>query len=152
MRKAAKPQGDPAGKADDPARAVDEYLATVPEPARTTLAKVRATIRAVVPREATEQLSYGMPAFFDKGALVGYAAFKSHCSFFPMNASLIDAMKVELKDWRTSKGTLQFSPDSPLPVTLLRKMVKIRVAENETRRSAKAPASPKRSAGKPAAR
>jgi uncharacterized protein YdhG (YjbR/CyaY superfamily) len=98
------------------------------------LEKVRATIRSVVPAEATEALSYGMPAFRYKGALVGYAAFKNHCSFFPMNASLLDALADDLKGYRTSKGTLQFPLDKPLPVTLVKKMVKARVAENERKK------------------
>jgi uncharacterized protein YdhG (YjbR/CyaY superfamily) len=110
---------------------VDAYLAKVSEPARTTLGKVRATIRSVVPSSATEGLSYGMPAFHYKGALVAYAAFKNHCSFFPMQASLTDEMQEELKAYRTSKGTLQFPLDKPLPATLVKKMVKRRVAENE---------------------
>lgn len=115
--------------------AVDAYLARVPEPAHTTLQKLRATIRSVVPAEAKEALSYGMPAFRYKGALVAYAAFKSHCSFFPMQASLIDTMKEELKAYRTSKGTLQFPPDKPLPAALVKKMVKARIAENEQKHS-----------------
>ena len=110
---------------------VDSYLAQVHEPARTTLQKVRATIRSVVPPETTEGLSYGMPAFRYKGALVAYAAFKDHCSFFPMQASLLDEMRDELKNYRTSKGTLQFPQDKPLPATLLKKMVKLRIAEND---------------------
>ena len=112
---------------------VDAYLAKVPEPARATLEKVRATIRSVVPAETTEGLSYGMPAFRYKGALVAYAAFKDHCSFFPCQASLIDQMKDELKNYRTSKGTLQFPLDKPLPAALVKKMVKARIAENERR-------------------
>ena len=112
---------------------VDAYLAKVPEPARATLEKVRATIRSVVPAETTEGLSYGMPAFRYKGALVVYAAFKDHCSFFPCQASLIDQMKDELKNYRTSKGTLQFPLDKPLPAALVKKMVTARVAENERR-------------------
>jgi uncharacterized protein YdhG (YjbR/CyaY superfamily) len=119
-------------KKDKPAD-VDAYLAEVPEPARTTLEKIRATIRSVVPKETTEVLSYGMPAFRYKGALVAYAAFKDHCSFFPMQASLIDEMKDELKNYRTAKGTLQFPLDTPLPAALVKKMVKHRVAENESR-------------------
>lgn len=111
--------------------AVEAYLAGVPEPARTTLGKIRAAIRAAAPAEATEGLSYGMPAFRYKGALVGYAAFKEHCSFFPMQASLIDAMKEDLAAYRTSKGTLQFAKDKPLPAALVKKMVRVRVAENE---------------------
>ena len=111
--------------------AVEAYLAKVPEPARSTLEKIRATIRSVVPAETTECLSYGIPAFRYKGALVGYAAFKNHCSFFPMQASLIDTMKEDLKAYRTSKGTLQFAVDKPLPAALVKKMVKARIAENE---------------------
>ena len=114
---------------------VEAYLAKVPEPARTTLRKVRATIKAAVPKEATEGISYGMPAFRYKGALVGYAAFKDHCSFFPMSASLIDKMEDELKDYRTSKGTLQFPLDMPLPAPLVKKMVKARIADNESKKA-----------------
>ena len=121
----------------DSAEGVDSYLALVPEPAHTTLKKVRTAIRSVVPAEATEGISYGMPAFRYKGALVGYAAFRDHCSFFPMQASLIDEMKDELKSYRTAKGTLQFSQEKPLPVALLKKMVKLRVAENEIRSAVK---------------
>ena len=91
----------------------------------------------MVPAEATEGISYGMPAFRYKGALVGYAAFKDHCSFFPMQASLIDEMKDELKGYRTAKGTLQFPQDKPLPAALPKKMVKLRVAENEIRTTVK---------------
>lgn len=112
---------------------VEAYLAKIPEPARSTLETIRATIRSVVPAEATEGLSYGMPAFHYKGALVAYAAFKKHCSFFPMQASLIDEMKDELKGYRTSKGTLQFPQDKPLPAALLKKMVKARIFENRLR-------------------
>jgi uncharacterized protein YdhG (YjbR/CyaY superfamily) len=120
-----------AGKANSTAGDVNAYLAKVPEPARTTLEKLRATIRSVVPPETTEKLSYGIPSFHYKGGLVAYAAFKKHCSFFPMQASLIDEMKDELKAYRTAKGTLQFEQDKPLPATLVKKMVKARIAENE---------------------
>ena len=130
---------DRGGKESKTGNDVDAYLAKVPEPARTTLEKVRVRIRSVVPAEATECLSYGMPAFRYKGPLVGYAAFKAHCSFFPMQASLIDELKDELKNYRTSKGTLQFPQDKPLPAALLKKMVKMRVAENEIRAAEKAP-------------
>jgi len=128
-----KATGESAGKVKSTVDDVDAYLAKVPEPARATLGKVRATIRSVVPSEATEGLSYGMPAFHYKGALVAYAAFKKHCSFFPMQASLTDEMQEELKGYRTSKGTLQFPQDKPLPASLVKKMVKRRVAENERR-------------------
>jgi uncharacterized protein YdhG (YjbR/CyaY superfamily) len=126
--------GKPGDKAADSVAAVEAYLARVPEPARATLEKVRATIRSAAPKEATEGISYGMPAFRYKGALVGYAAFKDHCSFFPMSAALIDTMADELKGYRTSKGTLQFPLDKPLPATLVKKMVKARVAANEMKK------------------
>jgi uncharacterized protein YdhG (YjbR/CyaY superfamily) len=67
--------------------------------------------------------------------LVAYAAFKDHCSFFPMNASLIDTMKEELRGYRTSKGTLQFPVDKPLPAALVKKMVKARIADNERKKT-----------------
>lgn len=114
-------------------RTVDEYLAGVPEPARGTLKKVRAAIRSVVPPEATEVISYRIPTFRYKGPLVGFAAFAHHCSFFPMNASLIAAFRDELKDFPTSKGTIRFPVDKPLPVNLVKKLVKARMAENESR-------------------
>ena len=117
----------------DGVAAVEAYLERVPEPARTTLQRVRAAIRAAAPKEATEGLSYGMPAFRYKGALVGYAAFKNHCSFFPMSASLLDQFAEQIAPYRTSKGTLQFPQDKPLPATLVKKMVKARVEQNVTK-------------------
>jgi uncharacterized protein YdhG (YjbR/CyaY superfamily) len=117
------------GKAKD----VESYLAACPEPHRSTLEKIRATIRSVVPKEATETISYGMPSFRYKGALVAYGAFKEHCSFFPMSASLLDDFSDELKGFRTSKGTVQFPIDKPLPAALLRKLVRARVVQNEAK-------------------
>jgi uncharacterized protein YdhG (YjbR/CyaY superfamily) len=113
---------------------VDEYLAGVPEPARGTLTRIRATIRSIVPPEATETISYRMPTFQYKGALVAYAAFSNHCSLFPMNSSLIAEFKDELKNFHTSKGTIQFPVDKPLPGALLKKLVKARIAENEQKK------------------
>jgi len=113
---------------------VDEYLARVPEPARSTLRKVRAVIRSVVPAETTEIISYGIPTFKYIGPLVGFAAFSDHCSLFPMNSSLIEAFKDELKNFETSKGTIQFALDKPLPPALLKTLVKARIAENERKK------------------
>lgn len=110
---------------------IDEYLGQVPEPARSTLQKMRAIIRSAVPPEATECISYGMPAYKYNGPLVGFAAFKKHCSFFPMSGSLIEQFQEELKGYRTSKGTIQFPMDTPMPATLVKKLVKARVAENK---------------------
>ena len=113
---------------------VEEYLESVPEPARTTLNKMRATIRSVVPAETTEAISYGIPSFKYKGALVGYAAFSSHCSFFPMNATLVERFQDDLSDYPTSKGTVRFPVDKPLPAALLKKLVKARIADNEQKK------------------
>jgi uncharacterized protein YdhG (YjbR/CyaY superfamily) len=113
------------------ARAVEDYLDRVPEPVRGTLERMRATIRSAAPADATEAISYGMPAFRYKGALVAYAAFKDHCSFFPMNSSLIRIFAEELKEYKTRKGTIQFPMDKPLPAALVKKMVKSRVLDND---------------------
>ncbi len=107
---------------------VDEYLARVPEPARSTLEKIRAAVRSAAPPEATEAISYGMPAFKYKGTLVWFAAFSDHCSLFP-TASVMEAFKDELKGFSTSKGTIQFPSDKPLPLALVKKLVKARVAQ-----------------------
>lgn len=114
---------------------VETYLAWCPEPHRTTLEKLRATIRSVVPKEATEAISYGMPSFRYKGGLVAYGAFKGHCSFFPMSGRLVEEFADELKAYKTAKGTIQFPVDKPLPAALVKKMVKARVAQNEARKA-----------------
>jgi len=118
----------------DGVAAVEAYLARLPEPAHTTLETVRARIRAAAPAEATEKLSYGMPAFHYRGALVAYAAVKEHCSLFPMSASLLDDFAADVEPFRTSKGTLRFPLDRPLPATLIKKLVKARAVDNEARR------------------
>jgi uncharacterized protein YdhG (YjbR/CyaY superfamily) len=110
---------------------VNEYLAAVPEPARTTLLKVQSTIRSVVPPKTTEKISYGMPTFHYLGALVGFAAFSKHCSLFPYSAALIQEFQDDLKNYETAKGTIRFAIDKPLPATLLKKIVKARIAQNE---------------------
>ena len=117
-----------SGKAE-----VDAYLARVPEPARTTLEKMRAMIKVAAPKDATEAISYGIPSFEYKGALVWYAAFKKHCSFFPMDHSLEEEFAEELKKYKTSKGTIQFPVDEPLPKSLVTRIVKTRVALNKAK-------------------
>jgi uncharacterized protein YdhG (YjbR/CyaY superfamily) len=112
-------------------KTVDEYLAGVPEPARSTLQKVRAAIRSAVPPGATETISYRIPAFRYKGVLMWFAAFSKHCSLFP-TASVIEKFKNELKGYTISKGTIQFPADKPLPAALIKKMVKARMAEMES--------------------
>jgi uncharacterized protein YdhG (YjbR/CyaY superfamily) len=112
-------------------KTVDEYLASVPEPARTTLSKMRAVIRSVVPAEATEVISYRIPMFKYKGMLMGYAAFSNHCSLFPGSLSAMQALKDELKDFDTSKGTIRFPVDKPPSAALVKKLVKARIKQND---------------------
>lgn len=112
-----------------PPKDVDEYLSTVPEPARSTLKKTRATIRAAVPADATEAISYRIPTVRYKGGLVAYAAFTNHCSLFPMSMAVIRKLSKELKPYLASKGTIHFPLDQPLPPALLKKIVKARLAE-----------------------
>jgi uncharacterized protein YdhG (YjbR/CyaY superfamily) len=110
---------------------VAAYLRAVPPAPRAALQKLRKTIKAAAPK-ATEGISYGIPMFKHHGMLVGYAAFKGHCSFFPGTA--LNAFKRELASYETSKGTIRFTVDKPLPAALVRKLVKARVAQNEARR------------------
>jgi uncharacterized protein YdhG (YjbR/CyaY superfamily) len=116
---------------------VDKYLAKVPQPARSTLEKIRAMVRSAAPRAATEAISYGIPAFKYNGMLVAYAAFANHCSFFPASGELLHEFAEELKDYPCSKGTIRFSASKPLPSALVKKLVKARVAKNEAKIKAK---------------
>jgi len=122
-------------KGSAPPKTVDGYLARVPEPARGALKKIRTAIRSAVPAEATETISYGIPAFRHKKVLVWFAGFSEHCSLFP-TASVIKKFKNELKGFSTSKGTIQFPTDKPVPTALIRKLVKARVAESESKKRA----------------
>jgi uncharacterized protein YdhG (YjbR/CyaY superfamily) len=133
MKKVKSGKRSPAAKGTGAPTNIDEYLGGIPEPARSTLNKVRAAIHSAVPPEATETISYGMPAFKHKGVLVWFAAFSNHCSLFP-TASVIEAFRNELEGFSTSKGTIQFPTDKPLPASLIKKLVKARVAQNESKK------------------
>ena len=113
---------------------VDEYLAAVPEPARSTLTKVRAAIRSAAPG-AEETISYRMPTFKYKGPLVGFAAFPNHCGFYVMSSTLLNGFKADLAGYETATGTIRFPVDKPLPAALIKKLVKARIAENEERKA-----------------
>jgi uncharacterized protein YdhG (YjbR/CyaY superfamily) len=104
-------------------KTVNEYLVAVPEPARSTLKKVRAAISSAAPAEATEVISYGMPMFKYKGMLLGYAAYRKHCSLFLATSSLLE-FKKQLSRYQTSKGTIRFPIDKPLPGSLVKKIEK----------------------------
>jgi uncharacterized protein YdhG (YjbR/CyaY superfamily) len=108
------------------AKTIDEYLASVDRGQKGALQKLRQTIRAAVPR-AEECISYGIPAFRLNGKfLVGFGAGRNHCAFYP--GTVIQGYGKELEPFETSKGTIRFQPDHPLPVSLVRKLVKGRVA------------------------
>jgi uncharacterized protein YdhG (YjbR/CyaY superfamily) len=133
MKKAKSGNRRSTAKGKGAAKTVDAYLARVSEPARGTLNKIRAAIRSAAPREATETISYGIPAFKYNGVLVWFAAFSDHCSLFP-TAAVIETFKNELKGFSISKGTIQFPTDKPLPAALVKKMVKARVAQIQSKK------------------
>jgi len=108
---------------------VDAYLAAVPEPARRAITEIRVAIRSVVLLEAVEIISYKIFAFKHKKVLVWYAAFANHCSLFP-TAAVIEQFKDELKAFSTSKGTVHFPLDKPMPVDLIKKMVQERLGRS----------------------
>jgi uncharacterized protein YdhG (YjbR/CyaY superfamily) len=109
--------------------AVEEFLASVPEPARTTLLRVREIIRSAAPADAREEMGYGVPAFRGKGLLAGYAAGKKFCSYYPMSGRVITKLADDLKAYETTSGSIHFDVDKPLPAALIRKLVKARMAE-----------------------
>lgn len=108
---------------------VNKYIANLPLEQQIALERVRQIIKTTVP-EAVEFISYKMPAYHFHGMIGGFAAFKNHCSFFPWNAKTIEDFAAELKDFKTSAGTIQFTPDKPIPEELLQKILRYRVAGN----------------------
>jgi uncharacterized protein YdhG (YjbR/CyaY superfamily) len=133
MKKAKSVSRSSAAKRKTSPKSVDGYLSGVPEPARSSLRKMRAAIRSVVPPAATETISYGIPAFKTDRVLVWFAAFSEHCSLFP-TAAVIEAFKNELKGFSTSKGTVHFPTNAPLPTALIKKLVKARVAQCKSKK------------------
>lgn len=129
-RRKASPKSKTARKGKAAPQTVDQYIATAPASARSVLLEIRAAIRSVVPPEATEIISYKIPAFKHKRVLVWYAAFAGHYSLFP-TAAIIEEFKDDLEGYRTSKGTIHFPADKPLPIALIKKMVKVRLARSD---------------------
>jgi uncharacterized protein YdhG (YjbR/CyaY superfamily) len=117
------------------AKTIDEYLAALSADKRAALKNLRKTIRAAAPK-AEECISYGLAAFrLDGKPLVAFGATANHCAFYPMSSSTVEAHKDLLKNFDTSKGTIRFAADKPLPVGLVRKLVKARIDENTERLS-----------------
>jgi uncharacterized protein YdhG (YjbR/CyaY superfamily) len=108
----------------------NEYMQALPEKERIVLEELRNAVRSMVP-DAEEVISYGIPTFKCNGKLIGFAAFKNHCSLFPLNSTLTTELSEHLKDYKTSPGTIQFTVDKPLPVSLIKKIVMARMRENE---------------------
>jgi uncharacterized protein YdhG (YjbR/CyaY superfamily) len=109
---------------------IDEYLAALSDDKRGALEKRRKTIRAAAPR-AEERISYGLAGFRLNGRpLVAFGASANHCAFYPMSSTMVEAFPKQLKDFETSKGTIRFSPDKPLPAVLVKKLVEVRMTEN----------------------
>jgi uncharacterized protein YdhG (YjbR/CyaY superfamily) len=106
------------------------YLAALADDKRTALEKLRQQIKAAAPKKVEECMSYGVPGFrLDGKLLVSYGAAAKHCAFYP--GSIVQKFKKELKDFDTSKGTIRFSSDNPLPNALVRRIVKARLAQQE---------------------
>jgi uncharacterized protein YdhG (YjbR/CyaY superfamily) len=111
-------------------KTIDEYLARVNPKQRAALQKLRQTIRTVMPN-AEECISYGIPAFRLNGrSVVFFGAWADHCSFYPGSSATLKKFRDDLEDFDTSKGTIRFSPQKPLPSALVKRLVKARIAAN----------------------
>ncbi|HEX2606158.1 MAG TPA: DUF1801 domain-containing protein [Flavisolibacter sp.] len=109
---------------------VDQYIELQPTAFHKVLKSVRKAIREAAP-QAKEGISYMMPAYKHEGPLVYFGAFKNHCSFFCINKAILEELATELEPFHTSGTTIHFTPDNPLPAALVKKIVKIRVGQNE---------------------
>jgi uncharacterized protein YdhG (YjbR/CyaY superfamily) len=111
---------------------VDDYLAALPAKERAVLEELRQTIRSAAP-EAKEVISYRIPLYKHHGDLVGFAAFKNHCSLFVTDSAVPEEFAKELEPYEVKHTTIHFSVEKPLPAALVKKIVRSRIAENETR-------------------
>lgn len=110
-------------------KTIDDYLENVSEDQRTALEKLRKTIRAAVPK-AEECINYGVAAFRLNGeCIAGFSASAKHCSYYPMSGKTVTTLQDDLKSYKTTKGSIQFPTDKPLPAVLVRKLIKTRIKE-----------------------
>lgn len=113
------------------ARTIDDYLEALPADQRAALEKIRATIRAAAP-DSVESISYDVPAFkYKKRPLIYFGAAKNHCALYGSLSAVIEAHKEELRPFATSKGTIRFTVDKPIPGALVKKLVKAQMSEIE---------------------
>ncbi len=117
--------------------AVANYYARLTEPAKSTLQKVRAAILSACPKGTIETISYGIPTFKHNGGICAIAAFKDHCSLFPMSYFVMDKFRAELSHFEVSKGTVRFPTDQPIPAALLQKIVKSRLTQMAEKQKSK---------------
>jgi len=130
MKKATK--RDIWSKTSPPAADVDAFIESSPAETQDKLKELRSIIRSMVP-EAEEKISYKMPVYKYKGKwLVGIAGFKKHVSLFGMSGTFFDSYQKELEGYKTSKGTIQFALDRPLPIKLIKKLIKARIKMGKT--------------------
>ena len=120
---------------------IDKYLKSLPEPQKSTLTKLRKTIKKIEPK-AKEIISYNMPAFkIDEGIICGFLSAKKHCSYFPFSGKVLPELKEELKEFDQSTGTLRFAIDKPLPEKIVRRLISVRkkqlIFENAKKKSKK---------------
>ena len=117
--------------------AIATYYARLTEPAKSTLHKVRVAILSACPKNTVETISYGIPTFKHNGGICAIAAFKDHCSLFPMSYFVIDKFSAELARFEVSKGTVRFTSDKPLPASLIKKIIKARLAQMSEKQKSK---------------
>jgi uncharacterized protein YdhG (YjbR/CyaY superfamily) len=116
-------------------QSIDEYIATFPKETQKILQQIRMTIQKAAPK-AVEKISYQMPTFYFEGNLVHFAAYKNHIGFYPTAAG-IEAFKRDLSIYEGAKGSVQFPIDKPMPLALIRRIVKFRIAQNMERSKTK---------------
>jgi uncharacterized protein YdhG (YjbR/CyaY superfamily) len=126
MKRTRRPRSSAYGGATT----IDQYLARVEPDQRAALEALREVIRKAAPK-AEEVISYGLPAFRQNGLIIGFAASAKHCSLHPMDGHTVADFAADLAGYSTSKGTIRFTPDKPLPAALVRKIVRAKVAEND---------------------
>ena len=114
---------------------IDEYLSRVSDAQRTALERLRTTIRRTIP-SAEECISYGMPGFrYDGKVLLWIGATATHCALYP--GGVVDQLEADLAGYETSKGTIRFQPERPLPAALVRRIIKLRIAQNAAKATAR---------------